>query len=505
VRKHQNTIRFYHSLYFKLAGIFLSGILVVAALQLWLSISGFRAFVSEINQSLEWNIASSIANEIQPRLLQPLTSDEFLDQIYPYSIANPKLEFYLLTSEGDVFAYHTPSYSSTSRKVDLGPIQEALKVRLPRLPLYGQDPGSARENERFYKFGVSGSVFSVAPVRFNGRDGFLYIIIEGEPFSSRIRLIGQFFLSRLFTWGWFATCLATIALAYFLYRALTRRFEAITNVVQQYESGDYTNTLHVTSNDEIGVLSSALNNMAQKLIHAKSEIEERDKKRRELIALITHDIRSPLAATQGYLDLALQNTDNGTNPTLVRDVQLAANSARFQGYLVEGLFELSKLEAREREPNIDVVAFDELCRKIVDGFQFAAAPRGIKLQFEVQGSPAFVLGDEALLNRVLDNLIGNALRFSPENGVVRVSLEYGEVLVRVTVSDSGQGIEDGQLDRVIEIFQQANAEPNDVHSGAGLGLAIVQRILELHSAKLEILSSPGSGSSFSFNLHLEND
>ena len=295
----KSKLRFYHSLYFKLSAIFLSGIVAVALIQLWLSASGFRSFVSEINQSLEWEVASSIANEIQPLLLENFSPPQFVEIIYPFSIANPKLEFYLLTSDGEVFANYVPSFETVEQKVNIEPIKQALQERLPALPHYGQDPGSMRENRRFYKFGTLGSVFSVAPIRFNGQDGFLYIVIEGTPFSSRIRMIGQFFLSRLFTWGWFATVLTTTALAYLLYRVLTRRFRAITEVVQEYEAGNYSNSLNVTSADEIGVLSSALNSMAQRLILAKSEIELRDKKRRELIALITHDLRSPLSATQG--------------------------------------------------------------------------------------------------------------------------------------------------------------------------------------------------------------
>ncbi len=498
-------LRFYNSLYFKLSAVFLLSLVAFSLLEVRFGTIAFRSLVSEINQSLEWNVAGEIANQIQSELLEPVDSDRFENLIYPYSIANPKLEFYLLESDGSIFAHFVPTQVVAGTKIDMSPIRIALQDTLPNLPLYGENPvNNSKQLRGIFKDENSNRVFSVAPIRFNGGSGYLYVIIEGNPFEMRIRQIGQFFLARLFSVGGTLVLISTLALAYLLFRLLTHRFQRITRAVERYEKGDYSKPLVVSSRDEIGVLSSALNDMAQRLIEAKAEIEERDLKRRQLIALITHDLRAPLTSIQGYLDLALQDPNIDTSQSIRRDVRLAADNARFQARLIDDLFELSKLDAQEKDPSFDAFSLDALVGHVLAQFEPQAKQADVELLFESSGEKAYAIGDQVLVKRAINNLIENSLRFSPKGTAIRVSIHYAEQKALVLIADRGSGIASEKREELIELFGQDIVKENTTHDGAGLGLAIVSRVLELHGSSLRIESSDQKGSSFSFQLPLED-
>ena len=228
--------------------------------------------------------------------------------------------------------------------------------------------------------------------------------------------------------------------------------------------------------------------------------ERAETTRRHLMSNISHDLRTPLAALQGYLEtlhmkdelLSARERQSYLTTALRRVARLNA--------LIGSLFELAKLDAGEAQPQLEPFSLAELVQDETQQFALAAQRKGVQLQALQSEDLPMVLGDIGLIERALENLIDNALRHTPAGGHVCISLsrcqEKARQCVRVQVSDTGEGIAASDLPHIFERnFRAAQSD-----EGAGLGLAITKRILELHDGTVEVESELGQGTRFSFRL-----
>jgi signal transduction histidine kinase len=168
--------------------------------------------------------------------------------------------------------------------------------------------------------------------------------------------------------------------------------------------------------------------------------------------------------------------------------------------LVAGLFDLAKLEARETAVVREPFNISELVQDAVQKYGLAGRERGVLLRTNAGENIPFVFADIALIGRVLDNLVENAIRHTPKGGAVDVDLAAGNDAVAVTVSDTGTGIAADELPHIFDRFYRGGARRMDEDGHAGLGLAIVKKILELHGSTVDVRSVPGKGAAFAFSL-----
>ena len=187
--------------------------------------------------------------------------------------------------------------------------------------------------------------------------------------------------------------------------------------------------------DEIDRLGATFESMADRMVAQLGELKEADSLRRELVANISHDLRTPLASLRGYLE-TLQ-LKNGALAPAERDryLEAALQHSESLGKLVSELFELSRLQSRETRPSAEPFAVGELIQDVVQKFQLEAQKRQVRLQTEPLGGLPFVLADIGLIERALGNLIDNALKYTPAEGEVRVSVHPGPSTVTVEVAD----------------------------------------------------------------------
>ena len=182
-------------------------------------------------------------------------------------------------------------------------------------------------------------------------------------------------------------------------------------------------------------------------------------------------------------------------------LQVSLRNASNLQRLVEELFELAKLDARQVQLRPEPLQIAELAQDVALKLAPEAQGAGVSLTVEPGGDLPLVTGDVGMIERVLTNLIENALRFTPSGGAVRAILHGEAGAVRVTVADTGTGIMPEDLPHVFERFYRADrSRARGSHDGAGLGLAIARQIVELHGSSLEVHSRPGEGASFSFVL-----
>jgi PAS domain S-box-containing protein len=222
--------------------------------------------------------------------------------------------------------------------------------------------------------------------------------------------------------------------------------------------------------------------------------------RRELIANVSHDLRSPLASLRGYLETLLIKEDTLTPAKRRSYLEIAARQTEHLQTLISELFELAKLDFQGYELNPEPVHLGELTQDVLQKFQLAAEKKDIVLRVDVHPKVGFVRADMALIERALENLLENALKHTGPGGRISLAVSPQEGRVEVQVTDTGSGIPAQDLPHIFERFYRVDKARTRDSGGAGLGLAIVKRILDLHHGKISVTSEPMAGTTFSFAL-----
>jgi len=227
-------------------------------------------------------------------------------------------------------------------------------------------------------------------------------------------------------------------------------------------------------------------------------LQRMDELRRELIANVSHDLRTPLASMQGYLETVLMKNEQLTPAERRSYLEVILNSTERLSRLVQELFELSRLEAQQSRPQIESFSLAELANDLVQKFTPLAAGKGVSLGIRFDDHPPLVAADIAMIERVMQNLLDNAITYTPAGGNVSITIAGRETTVRVSVDDTGVGIAGSDLPYVFDRFYQVRTKGS--RAGAGLGLAIVKKILEAHGASIAVQSRVDAGSTFWFEL-----
>ncbi|MCB1036531.1 MAG: two-component sensor histidine kinase, partial [Acidobacteria bacterium] len=240
--------------------------------------------------------------------------------------------------------------------------------------------------------------------------------------------------------------------------------------------------------------------MSSRIRRQVEEMRGLEDMRRELITNVSHDLRTPIAALQGYLDTLLLKGEEVIGAEREEYLGIALSQCQRLGRLVEELFELTKLESKAVEPHFEAVSIAELVQDNLMRFRLPAAEKRIHLEAELGPEMPFVRADLRLMERVLENLIENAVRFTPEGGQIEVGVEDLGSRVRLQISDTGCGIAEEELPAIFDRFYRCQFQADSGYRGAGLGLAISQRILDLHGSRFNVESQVGVGTRFSFEL-----
>ena len=219
-----------------------------------------------------------------------------------------------------------------------------------------------------------------------------------------------------------------------------------------------------------------------------------------MVASISHDLRTPLASLVGYLETLALKDDTLTDEEKQTYLALAVGHGERLSRLIADLFELATLEATDASIKPEPFLINELANDIAQRFRLKAESKHLKLITDIPQQAPFVTGGIALIERVLENLIDNALKYTPENGAVTLALSVDDGRITTRVFDTGPGINADDLPRIFDRFFQINPARGHSTNGAGLGLAIAQRILQLHDGAIAVESRPGHGTSFSFLL-----
>jgi two-component system, OmpR family, sensor kinase len=256
---------------------------------------------------------------------------------------------------------------------------------------------------------------------------------------------------------------------------------------------------------EVRAVALAINRLAeenQRFAEERAEVVERleelDRQKSEFVSIVSHELRTPLTSIIGYLEM-LQDGDAGelTDDQLALLVVGQRNAGRLLA-LIEDMLTLSRIESGTMRRVVAPVDVRGIVEDVTDELRPRLAGRDLRLTVDVE--PAVVDGDRDQLERVLFNLVGNALKFTPDGGEVAVTAQRRDDEVVLAVRDSGIGIPPDELDRLFERFYRASTATERSIPGTGLGLAITGLLVEQHGGHIEVASEPGGGTTFTVHL-----
>ncbi|MBI3964797.1 MAG: HAMP domain-containing protein [Chloroflexi bacterium] len=267
---------------------------------------------------------------------------------------------------------------------------------------------------------------------------------------------------------------------------------------------DLTARAEVRGNDEIAQLARALNVMAERLGDAFSQRRDLERARRDLVVAVSHDLRTPLATIRAMVE-ALADGVVSDQETVDRYLGAIGSETRRLAGLIDDLFELSQLDTGAVKLQLDTCSVGDLISDTLEGTRALASERGITVCGEIDDSLPMIVGDARKIERVLVNLVQNAIRHTAAGGSVVLEARARNASVDITVADDGEGIAATDLPRVFDRFYRGEKSRSREHGGAGLGLAIARGIVEAHGGQIWVESAVGEGTRFTFSLPVGGD
>jgi signal transduction histidine kinase len=294
------------------------------------------------------------------------------------------------------------------------------------------------------------------------------------------------------------SCGVGIAFALALARSLTARIGRLASAARELGRG--ADAVRAPEGiDEIGELGRTLNQLADRLRESDRRRRDLEQGRRQLLAAVSHDLRTPLTSLRAVVE-ALDEGIVQDRQTTTRYLASARQQVRQLDLLIEDLFELSRLDAGALHLERSAVPMAALVDEAVESVRPQAEGAGIRIDARVEAGLPYVDVDAQRIGRVLLNLLGNALRYTPANGTITVAAVRRDDAVMVSVRDTGAGIADDDLPHVFERFFRGERSRSRRHGGAGLGLAIARGLVEAHGGRIWAESEPGAWTMLSFSL-----
>jgi signal transduction histidine kinase len=330
-----------------------------------------------------------------------------------------------------------------------------------------------------------------------------YVLKVESEYRTYLNDILIFLQERIRYYGWI--CLATAfllvgALLYFVFAKIFDPLKDLSNKMVDFLNNRYSYQFSVPAPNEIGRLHATFNAMAQRVLTQLEDLRSLDKAKSEFLSIASHELRTPLTSIKGSLSLLNSGVVGQFNDASLNLMNIALKETDRLIRLINELLDLAKIEAKRFPLTLAWVKSSDLVLTTLDGLQGFAKTAQVKLEMDAGGLDYEINADRDRIQQVLTNLMSNAIKYSPTNGVVKVILTVEEQLLKFSVSDQGKGIAPEDQELIFEKFRQATSPDNPLVKGTGLGLAIAKALVEQHGGTIGVKSAPGQGSTFYFTL-----
>lgn len=492
------------TLYTRLAlGLFLL-LVAVGVIYSFISIYSLRQYNASLNQELNRDLAKHLVadrNLVDEGRLDQAALKELFEL---YMTINPSIEIYLLDMDGTILSYSADPEKIKRKRVSLEPIRKLL-ADMSEYPVLGDDPRSHDRRK----------VFSVTPVpSAENPEGYLYVVLRGEEYDLAETMARSGHLIEMSIWAVVTSLVVGMIAGLAVFRLLTRRLTRLTQQVEAFESSGMTQPPRQSwfhnpplVGDEIDYLAVRFEQMAGRIATQIEQLRDKDAQRRQLVAQVSHDLRTPLASMQGYIEALRMKRGNLSAEDQDAFLDIALQEGRRLGRLVDELFELAALDAREKVPQAEPFVLAELVHDVAQKHTPEAGKKQVTLQVSGSAPNPMAFADLAMTERVLDNLISNAIAYSPESSHVELVIEGDEQALEVGIHDAGPGIPEQDMEHLFEPFYRGSHTQNQAQAPGhvGLGLAIAQRMMTLQQGSIRVANRTPKGAVFTIRLPADSN
>ncbi len=232
-----------------------------------------------------------------------------------------------------------------------------------------------------------------------------------------------------------------------------------------------------------------------------SESQQLEKHRKILISMFAHDLKAPVAIAGGFLARLLKGKAGELNPKQKEYIDVVDQQIKRLDTYIHSFLDILRMEAGQIVLSLVPCSMDKALNELIDGFRMEASKKNIKLELKVPDKLSLIMADKDLLQRVVSNLLDNAIKYSPENSTIYVRVREKEDAIECEVQDSGPGISPNDLPYIFDpFFRGKRDKAESAESGLGLGLAIVKSIVDAHGGRVKVSSREGEGTKFTFAL-----
>ena len=476
---------FFNSLFWRISSLFLLILLIISGVYIYISVNTAEMYFQETRQNLDIDIATHIAKENDCFVGDSANLDVLKNVFHDVMIINPSIEVYLLDNNGKILAYYAPNQTVKVQNVPLEPINNFISDQGNNF-LLGTDPKNPDKQK----------AFSAAKV-IEDREfkGYIYVILGGQEFESASQMVLGSYILRLGIRSMFIALITAVIAGLLAIGVIVRNVRKIVEVIRDFQRGNLQARIQLNSNSELREFADSFNEMADTIVRNMDDLRRSDKNRRELAANIFHDLRTPLTIIRGYAETIRLKDDQLSSRERKEYLDTVLNSIDQMLRMANELFELSNLEARESNPKCELFSLAELLQDIKQKNLIKALEKNITLKLEGGNHVQPIHADLPMMEKVLQNLIDNALNYTRPGGEINISFFSKDNYIILTISDTGIGIEEDKLSSIFDRYYRIESEEGD-HIGTGLGLAIVKKILDLHGFKISVRSTIKKGTTF---------
>ena len=329
---------------------------------------------------------------------------------------------------------------------------------------------------------------SAVNVRIFDKNDLSYIIIQTADLSPVAATVKT--LNAQFLWIGIILLLLTISLTGIVSRLITKPIIKMNSAAQMLALGRYDTNFEGKGYREIHELSQTLN-------YASTELARTDRFQKELISNVSHDLRTPLTMIKGYAEV-IRDIPDENSP---ENIQVIIDETERLAGLVNDMLDVSKLQAGTRTPQMQIFSLTHAVSDIMQRYEKLTEQNGYTIDF-ISDEEAFVYADSVMIMQVVYNLINNAINYTGEDKSVTVRQLINESKVRISVTDTGEGISKEDLPLIWDRYYKVDKVHKRATVGTGLGLSIAREVLNLHNAQFGVISKQGVGSTFWFELDL---
>lgn len=474
------------------------GLTIAVALAL-ITYQAIRAYYTDLQYDRSSEFAKRLV-DIHPDIWKHYSDDPagFGTKLEKYILYAPDTGLYLLDNDGRVLSSAGEKRLFWSNyQVDLTMVKASLANDSGQ-PIFADDPD------------IIGGICLVAAQQISWNSeakGWLYVVVRNVDVDTEPLAMLRAYAVRTGAKIGLLTIALGVLLTMAIIALMTRPLAALTQVAERIKQSGFGAEIespameipHCSRDDEIGRLGRTFQEMLTRLREEMRRVTQADAKRREMVASVSHDLRTPLTALTAQLEtVILKGCDMGEEQRTIF-YERALHNAEHLRRLTDSLAEVSRLDNPEFKAQPEPMALGELTDDVVQRFALTAETKGVTLTVDYpDGLPLSEL-DASLIERALANLIDNALRVTPAGGRVDVAVSRTYDGLRVQVRDTGPGVAPDDQPRVFDLFYQASRHREN-RGSSGLGLALVQRVAELHGGIAGLNSRLGQGSTFFIDL-----